>query len=149
MKTKSPSFQFYPADWLNDIKLQSCSLEAQGLLVNLMCLMHQSKPYGHLTINGSIPPSKDVAKLLRLHHRTYHTRLKELFLYGVLCRGENDVIFSKRMVKDEHLRQVRRETGKLGGSPLLKQGVNLPVIQNAEDEDEDEKEDSTKVLSKE
>ena len=127
--TKAPSFQFYPADWLNDIKLQSCSLEAQGLLVNLMCLMHQSEPYGFLTINSSVPSNKEVARLLRLHHKTYHARLKELFLYGALCRDENGVIFCKRMVKDEKIRQLRREAGKLGGSPLFKQKVNQPIKQ--------------------
>ena len=127
---KSPSFQFYPADWLNDIKLQSCSLEAQGLLVNLMCLMHQANPYGYLIINGSVPSHKEVARLLRLHHKTYHTRLKELILYGALRQGENGVIYCKRMVEDEYLRIVRREAGKMGGSPLLKQKVKQDSKQN-------------------
>lgn len=122
--SKLPSFQFYPADWLNDIKLQSCSLESQGLLINLMCLMHQAIPYGHLIINGSMPADKEVARLLRLHHKTYHTRLKELLLYGALRQSENGVIFCKRMVEDEQLRTIRREAGKMGGSPLLKQKVN-------------------------
>ncbi|MCF7811580.1 hypothetical protein K9N50_11395 [bacterium] len=124
-KIKRPSFAFYPADWLNDIKLQSCSLSAQGLLVNLMCLMHQSDPYGYLLINGIIPSNKDVSHLLRLHHKTYQAGLKELLLYGVLCQKENGTIFSKRMIQDEHIRLVRSEAGKLGGSPLLKQDVKL------------------------
>ena len=121
--TKAPAFQFYPADWLNDIKLQSCSLESQGLLINLMCIMHQSKPYGYLMINGSIPPMKAVCKVLRLHHKTYQARLKELLLYGVLSKDENGCIFCKRMVKDEQIRGIRRSAGKLGGNPLLKQKV--------------------------
>ena len=121
--SKIPSFQFYPADWLNDIKLQTCSLEAQGLLINLMCLMHQSEPYGYLIINGSIPPMKAVCKVLRLHHKTYQARLKELILSGVLKEDEKGVVCCKRMIKDEYIRQVRRESGKLGGNPLLKQIV--------------------------
>ena len=120
---KSPAFQFYPADWLNDIKLQSCSLAAQGLLLNLMCLMHQSENYGFLLINGVIPSVKDVSHLLRLHHKTYQARLKELFLKGVLYEDENKAICCKRMIKDEHIREVRRKSGKLGGNPLLKQDV--------------------------
>lgn len=118
---KIPAFQFYPADWLNDIKLQSCSLAAQGLLINLMCIMHQSEPYGKLMINGHKPSIKDVSHLLRLHHKTYQARLKELLLYGVLYEDENGVVCNKRMIKDEHIRQVRRDAGKLGGNPLLKQ----------------------------
>jgi len=128
---KSPSFQFYPADWLNDIKLQSCSLDAQGLLINLMCLMHQANPYGYLIINGSKPSDKEVARLLRLHHKTYQARLKELILYGALKQGENGIIFCKRMVEDEYLRTIRREAGKMGGSPLLKQKVKQDPKQNS------------------
>jgi len=119
----NPAFQFYPADWLNDIKLQSCSLEAQGLLINLMCLMHQSKKYGYLLINDHNPSNKEVSHLLRLHHKTYQARLIELLLYGVLRKDNNDIIYCERMVKDEYIREVRREAGKLGGSPLLKQKV--------------------------
>jgi hypothetical protein len=126
---KTPAFQFYPADWLNDIKLQSCSLEAQGLLINLMCLMHQSEKYGYLLINEVIPPDKEVARLLRLHHKTYHTKLIELLNKGVLYQEESGVIFCKRMVKDEQIRQIRREAGKLGGSPLLKQAVKQNIEQ--------------------
>lgn len=126
---KNPSFQFYPADWLNDIKLQTCSLSAQGLLINLMCLMHQSDRYGYLLINGSIPLEKDVIKLLRIHHKPYQAALIELLSWGVLSRDENGAIFCQRMVKDEEIREVRRKAGKMGGNPLLNQKVNQGVNQ--------------------
>jgi len=91
--------------------------------------MHQSDEYGKLLINGRIPLSKDVSRLLRLHHKTYDKTLIELILYGVLSKDENGVIFCKRMVKDEHIRGVRRKAGKLGGSPLLKQKVKQNIKQ--------------------
>jgi hypothetical protein len=128
---KLPAFQFYPADWLNDIKLQSCSLAAQGLLLNLMCLMHQSEVYGKLLINGVQPPSREVAHLLRTRSNTYAARLAELLLKGVLHEDENKVICCKRMIKDEQIREVRRKSGKLGGNPLLKQGVKKWVKQKS------------------
>ena len=128
-KTRAPSLQFYPADWLNDIKLQSCSLQARGLLIDLICLMHQSSKYGYLLINGFTPPKKTVSSLLRLHHKTYDKTLKELLLYGVLKEDENGAIYCERMVKDEQFRDVRRKAGKLGGSPLLKQRVKQRVKQ--------------------
>jgi len=118
---KAPAFQFYPADWLNDIKLQSCSLAAQGLLINIMCLMHQSDTYGKLLINKRNPDSKEVARLLRLHRKTYDKTILELISNGALTYDKNGVMMCKRMVKDEYIRQVRRDAGKLGGSPLLKQ----------------------------
>ena len=35
-----------------DVELQSCSMAAQGLWINAMCLAHECEPYGHLTVNG-------------------------------------------------------------------------------------------------
>ena len=128
-KNRSPAFQFYPSDWLSDIKLQSCSLSAQGLLINIMCLMHQSDEYGKLLINGRIPLVKEVSKLLRLHHKTYQARLIELFLSGALYKDENGAITCKRMVKDEYIRELRRKSGKLGGNPLLNYMVKQEVKQ--------------------
>lgn len=49
---KRPAFQFYPADWRKDVELQSCSMAAQGLWINAMCIAHECEPYGHLTINN-------------------------------------------------------------------------------------------------
>jgi hypothetical protein len=123
-KTQTPSFPFYPADWLNDIKLQSCSLSAQGLLINLMCLMHQSKRYGYLLINDHKPSDKEVIKLLRTHHKPYQQGIIELLTYGVLKIDEEGILFCERMVKDEKLRQLRKEIGKKGGNPALRVLVN-------------------------
>ena len=85
-----------------------------------MCLMHQSKRYGYLLINGHNPSDKEVIKLLRTHHKPYQAHLKELLSYGVLSKDENDIIYCKRMVKDEELRGLRSERGKKGGNPNLK-----------------------------
>jgi hypothetical protein len=45
---KRPAFQFYPGDWLRDMALRSCSMEARGLWIEMLCLMHDAVPYGHL-----------------------------------------------------------------------------------------------------
>ncbi len=116
---KAPSFQFYPEDWLSSTKLQLCSMTAQGLLVNLICLMHQSEVYGKLLINGSRPAHKLVIKLLRMHYKTFNKALDELILCGVLKIDEDGVIYCKRMIDDNRLRETRRESGKLGGNPDL------------------------------
>jgi len=92
-------------------------------LINLMCIMHQSDRYGYLIINGSIPLSKDIAPHVKLHSKTYDKMLMELILKGVLSQDENGLIFCRRMVKDEELRKLRQQVGKLGGNPLLNQNV--------------------------
>ncbi len=122
MSNKAPSFQFYPEDWLSNVKLQLCSMTAQGLLINLMCLMHQSEKYGYLLINGSQTNHKQLIKLLRMHHKTFNKALSELISCGVLKEDENGVLYCKRMVDDNRLREIRREAGKLGGNPHLVKG---------------------------
>ena len=129
---KLPAFQFYPADWQSDIKLQACSLAAQGLLINLMCLMHQSERYGYLLINGGCKPAKVVAKLLRTRANTYKKLLTELLENGVLQQDDESVIYSKRMVEDQRLREIRRAAGAKGGNPnLLNQRDNQEVKQGS------------------
>ena len=115
---KLPAFQFYPADWLNDIKLQSCSIAAQGLLINLMCLMHQSEKYGFLLINGE-KSSKKASKIVRLTPKKFSNLVEELVENGVLKKDENGAVYCERMVKDQALREIRKMCGKLGGNPNL------------------------------
>ncbi len=90
-------------------------------MINLMCLMHQSSRYGFLLINGFIPPMKTVTHLLRLHHKTYQATLKELLKNGVLKEDKNGVVYCERMVKDEYIREVRRQAGAKGNAVLRAQ----------------------------
>lgn len=122
---KQPAFQFYPADWLNDVKLQACSMAAQGLLINMMCLMHQSEKYGYCLINGDKPSIKQLKNLLRVHHKTFIKLIKELLKNGVI-KEINGVYYCKRMVQDEAFRQMRRKCGTLGGNPNFKKGKPNP-----------------------
>lgn len=46
---KRPSFQFYPADWRKDPQLQMCSMSTQGIWINLLCLMWESKIEGEIS----------------------------------------------------------------------------------------------------
>jgi hypothetical protein len=142
--TNLPAFQFYPADWLNDIKLASCDLAAKGLMIDLMCLMHQSEKYGYLLINGLKPAHKTVAKVLRLHHKTFIKSFNTLLISGVLKTDSEGVVYCERMVKDQRLRDIRREVGKLGGNPNL---VNQKVKQEANQKPTPSSSSSTSSLS--
>jgi hypothetical protein len=51
-RVKRPAFQWYPGDWRRDTALQSCSIAARGLWVEMLNLMHDGEPYGHLTAGG-------------------------------------------------------------------------------------------------
>lgn len=117
-----PSLQFYVGDWLSDPELRSCSVAARGLFIDLMCLMHRSKVYGKLLINGSRAEDKQVINLLRIHHKTYYKSLKELLDYGVVKQDEDGVYYNARMMRDKALRDKAVEDGKLGGNPVLTGG---------------------------
>lgn len=70
-----PSFQFYPAEWRNNAKLQRCSIEARGAWMDVMCILHDSDEYGVLRW-----PLADIANAVRLPIKL----LRELAAKGVL-----------------------------------------------------------------
>lgn len=116
---KRPAFQFYPADWRKDAALQSCSLSAQGLWVNMMCIAHECDPYGYLSVNGKPMQPAQLARLVGLSAKECLALLEELGGAGVYSKSEDGAFFSRRMVKDERLRSIRAEAGRLGGNPNL------------------------------
>jgi hypothetical protein len=129
---KRPAFQFYPADWRKDAALQSCSIGARGLWHELLCVMHECAPYGHLCINGSPVKEREAARLCGVTLNEYAKLLVELWGAGVPSVTTGGIMFSRRMVKDEHIRTVRAEAGKQGGNPNL---LGNKVKQNGKDDD--------------
>lgn len=130
-KMKRPSFQFYPADWRKDSALQSTSIAARGLWIEMTCIMHECEPYGHLAINGNPMSEAQLARLVGESVPSIKKLLAEIECAGVFSRHENGCIYSRRMVKDENLRNIRAEAGRLGGNPnLVKQKVKPTVNHN-------------------
>lgn len=123
---KRPSFQFYPGDWLNDAALRMVSVGARGLWIDMLCLMHQGSPYGHLKVNSKAITEIQLARLVGANQGEVSTWTQELSDAGVFSLSEDGVIFSRRMVKDENLREVRASGGKEGGNPKLMGGYNKP-----------------------
>lgn len=100
--------KFYPQDWRGDVKLQSCSLTARGLWKEMMCIMHEAEPYGHLLL-GDMPVSpRRLATLVGITEKVCLELLAELGTAGVFSRNQEKVIFSRRMVRDEEKSQKGR-----------------------------------------
>lgn len=117
---KMPAMQFYPADWRKDLAVQALGYFERGVWFEMLCLMHESSERGVLLLNGSPMPDEVTARLLGLDNQTFNQTLGKLLTYGVAKRRETDnAIYSKRMVSDEKLCQIRRDAGKLGGNPCL------------------------------
>ena len=129
---KRPSFQFYPGDWLNDAALRACSVGARGLWMDLLCLMHQGSDYGYLKVNHNPILPSNLARMLGATIEDVQGWLDELESFGVFSRDDEGCILSRRMIRDENIRQSRAAGGSLGGNPALKgkkkvaDKVNLP-----------------------
>ena len=128
---KRPSFQFYPSDWLRDTALRTCSVSARGLWIDMICYMHEGTPYGYLKVNDKVILPSNLAAMCGATLENVEGWLKELETAGVFKRDENGVIHSKRMIRDEEIRNSRASGGKLGGNPaLLKVGKVNHKVQN-------------------
>ena len=101
---KRPSFQFYPKEWVWDIALRQCSIGARGLWADLLCLMHEGTPYGHLADERGAMPLDFILRIVGISENEYGRLLKELEAHGVFSRTDAGVIFSRRMVRDEDRR---------------------------------------------
>lgn len=111
---KRPAFQFYPADWRKDAALQSCSLAAQGLWVNMLCIAHECDPYGHLVINGKPMNAAQIGRLVGVGPGECGSLLDELLDAGVVSMADDGAFFSRRMVRDEEIRNRRAAGGEKG-----------------------------------
>ena len=144
---KRPAFQFYPEKWQTDKALRLCSIGARGLWIELMGVMHQCEPYGHLTDEvGGAMPDQDAAKLCGVERAEFKRLLAEIERRGVSSRTPDGILCSRRMVRDEVARNARAEGGKAGaehgakgaefgakgGRPTKERGVLNPPSESDE-----------------
>lgn len=125
---KNPAFLFYPSDWQRD--LEEHPLEIEGAWIRICCKLWWSETRGQMTKS-----LQQWARILREKEKNCEKILKYLSKNGVatinFLDNQNVEIISRRMIKDERIRQIRREVGKKGGNPLLKQnakGVGYPKL---------------------
>lgn len=118
--SKRPAYQWYPGDFRRDAALQACSFESRGLWREMLDLMHDGDPYGHLSAGGLAITPDQLARMVGVSLPKTKRWLAELEARKVFSRTAAGIIYSRRMVKDEELRALRQEVGKLGGNPKLK-----------------------------
>lgn len=141
MHNKLPAIQFYPSDWRGDVGVQSLSYHDRGVWLEILFLMHSSEVRGKLLLNGKPMPNEVLARLLGLDKQKLEQTLENLLNYGVASiDDETGALMNRRMVKDEHIRQVRKEAGAKGGNPNL---VNQIPNQNASKTQAKRKQNST------
>lgn len=117
---KLPALQFYPGDWRKDPGVQSLNYHDRGIWFEILLLMHESEQRGKLLLNGKPMPEEALARLLGVDKQILTTTLSTLLTYGVASLDdETGAFMSRRMVRDESVRQIKIKAGKLGGNPVL------------------------------
>ena len=110
-------YPLYARDWLTSFDLSFCSLEAKGLLIDLMCMSWENGNPGIIT-----RPAKDIARFLRVSETKLEELLEELVsrkrveidgdLFGKGSIRIQKMIQVGKEQKEKHQRQV--ESGKRG-----------------------------------
>jgi len=128
---KLPAIQFYPGDWKKDPGIQALDFFHKGVWFEMILMMHESEERGVLMLNGKPYPNEALARALGLDNQILTTTLTTLTTYGVAkVRKEDGAIYSRKMVRDEEIRQIRIKAGSKGGNPnLLNQKATTTVNQ--------------------
>lgn len=114
----NPWMKFYPSDWRSDTALQTCSLAARGLWMEMLCIMHEAA--GELVINGRAVTAKQLASLCGVHLTVVKTALKQLQNAQIFSINEDGLIYSRRIKRDIEKAAQDVENGRKGGNPSLK-----------------------------
>lgn len=115
----NPWIKFYPRDWRGDQALRAVSVAARGLWMEMLCIMHESSPYGHLVLGGHAVSSDVLARMSGLGAEECGALLAELESAGVFSRTRKGVIYSRRMIKD----RSRAEKGRKSVQKRWTQGA--------------------------
>lgn len=119
-KPREP-MKFRPAEWRSNLKLRGCTPAARCLWIEMMCLMHEAEPYGHLLVDGQPPTPTELGEVASVGPAWQIPYLLDMLeAAGLFSRTAEDVIYSPLMVREERRRQVARRNGKAGGNPKLR-----------------------------
>jgi hypothetical protein len=132
-----PWLKFYPTDWRADPALRMCSAAARGVWIDLICLMHEATPYGHLLVNGRCPTDAQVAVLTGTPPDQLTQCLRELEDAGVFSRTKDGTIYSRKLTRMAKKAATARNNGRKGGNPSLEKQRGNPPLDNPADKGRD------------
>lgn len=133
----NPWMKFYSSDWRSDPRLRMCGMAARGLWVDLICLMHEATPYGHLLVGDQSPTDTQLAVLVGTTPDQITALLGELESAGVFSRTRTGVIYSRKMTRMAKKAATARNNGRKGGNPTLSKERENPPLDNPIDKGRD------------
>ena len=116
---KNPWMKWYPSDWRGDQLVRACAPITRYVWMEMLGVMHDAEPYGHLTINGKGMPIDVLSRIIAVDVLVVREAIRELTANGVLSKTNGGVIFSRRMIRDKTRRQTNVDNGARGGNPAL------------------------------
>jgi uncharacterized protein YdaU (DUF1376 family) len=117
-----PYLPLYIQDYLTDEKLNECSASTQGVYIKIMCVLHKSDEYGKFLLKQNDKQDSKQTKNFALKFAKHITFTPEIIESAIDELIENkvmsingDILYQKRMVKDNEISLKRSESGKKGG----------------------------------
>lgn len=122
----APWMKWFPSDWRADPKLRACDPLTRYVWMEMIGLMHEAEPYGHLVIAGKPISPETLSNLIGVPLKAVKAALRDLDEHAVYSLTDDGIIFSRRMVRDDTKAKVQRDYGKEGGNPKLTVHYNKP-----------------------
>lgn len=105
--------KFYSSDWLGDAQLRTCSLAARGLWIDMLCLMDDATPRGHLKLKRKKLDVPTLAGLVNSTPKAVEKLLEELRQAGVFSTTNHGTIYSRKMVRESKWRANGEKAAKV------------------------------------
>lgn len=152
-KDDLPAIQWYTGDWFKAGDVRSLTVEQRGIWFDMLNYMWESNERGYLVdASGKPYTTEELSRMIGMTEDLLKQNLKQMESKKIFSVRESDgAIYCRRMVRDEEIRRIRKEVGKIGGNRnkeknLLKQNDKQSTKQITEDEVEDENEDNTSLM---
>ena len=124
MSNGMPYVKWHGRDWLGDPLLRMVGPEARGVWIDLLCVMMESEPYGHLAVKNRPMKDKETAALIGMSVDTYKGILYRLEEAGIPSRTDAGMLYSRRLVRDHARFITGQESGRKGGGNPRLRGKN-------------------------
>lgn len=147
-KKKNP-MPFDTEYWLSDPVLKALPLDVKGLWIDMLCYMWESADRGVMVKpTGEIYTHEEILRLLGKESSVGENWLDMLIENGLCGVRDDGAVFSRRMVRDEAIREKRREAGKKGGDVTKAKvfdatPIQQPLMQKPEEKPEEQTKQGT------
>jgi len=120
--------KFYPRDWRGDQALRSVSIAARGLWIEMLFIMHEAEPYGHLLLGKRPIDIATLASMAGVPADLTEQLFAELKRANVFTVNKRGIVISRRMVGDAK----RSDSGRRRAKVRWESSEKSPRIDSAQ-----------------